>query len=980
MEIHGANDGCDLSSLKVDNFDPNECNEEFTTQNNGNAGDLTKRYKCLQCPYLSNSRTQFLYHKQFHRPRDASFKCMYCSYNVSRRHLLHQHLRVHHMQKEVSKSSSKSQNHSEFESSLLSMNDINTINMPEIPLVWVLKGGNFQKMFKCRWCPHVNMRKINIQEHEKMHQNNNNNNNNNNNDSDKNISDGNNSSLLKLHCLECNYTCNNAGVLASHVKVHQGFYGEIRSLVDPTRSEADQIRELQSTLRIMEPEVVIKEENKNSLKERKEFKKENICNESLSSQPENAYCNSSNVNNISLEEVDETKKMLKFCNKCPARFFFKKELQIHSKFHAIRLPFMCSYCSYTARQRPHLLAHLKVHSDEYQRRTTTLVGTYSVSSSHPQPKVALLAKDDSDENKGIVWIVLSSVPAGNPSRIKTKENTKPLPKLCCDLCPGKFFKSVALQYHKTLHGSSNRHKCKYCDYAVKTYGNLMKHQFVHEKHLKTDDSTAKKREDQREERKYENLEDMNKKSIDASGGEAHLETLFNGSPEFIYPTYIKNGKLKEKKYKCHKCPSAFEKRDQYRVHLSLHGSKQKFKCEKCDYSVKYYTNYIQHMKKHENHDRALKAKNSESEKKIYDEETLIFLENRFKIFQGKILNKMGDKKYYNCPHCPYATNQRHIIESHVRKHYCVSKIKSGYGCQHCDFYTSQEHCMREHKKLHFGNSIKFKAEAYIKCEKMELWCCEENGDWTNQNYRNPPNVLTIENILYVNLKTGEFAKENSKESSSSSLLLMTESFSEKNGDDVKTGYDKVVNGKKSPLVLSLKTNNNKLDGETTTVLNNTDRNEHNVKVKGNNFKTTKKLKSKIMKRWRGKNWKCKKCPHAFGKKDQYLRHAALHGSNQKHNCDICDYSVKFYTNYVQHMRMHQTNEPDKIIFVKKNCSNADEKSHEDVHITPRQNYSTQTTTQNSKEKTSMEKNNSETDVNKSSIDDVSETSVVNCRN
>lgn len=33
MEIHGINDGCDVTSLKVDNFDPSECNEDFSTPN-----------------------------------------------------------------------------------------------------------------------------------------------------------------------------------------------------------------------------------------------------------------------------------------------------------------------------------------------------------------------------------------------------------------------------------------------------------------------------------------------------------------------------------------------------------------------------------------------------------------------------------------------------------------------------------------------------------------------------------------------------------------------------------------------------------------------------------------------------------------------------------------------------------------------------------------------------------------------------------
>lgn len=85
-----------------------------------------------------------------------------------------------------------------------------------------------------------------------------------------------------------------------------------------------------------------------------------------------------------------------------------------------------------------------------------------------------------------------------------------------------------------------------------------------------------------------------------------------GNPNFVYPSYLRNGRLKEKRYKCHKCPSAFEKREQYRVHLTLHGANQKFCCDMCDYSVKYYANYIQHIKKHKAQAQAV-PRQSESE-------------------------------------------------------------------------------------------------------------------------------------------------------------------------------------------------------------------------------------------------------------------------------------------------------------------------------------------------------------------------------
>jgi hypothetical protein len=55
----------------------------------------TKRYKCNACPYETDSKSQFFHHKSFHKPRNESYQCKFCSYNVSKRHLLNQHVKMH---------------------------------------------------------------------------------------------------------------------------------------------------------------------------------------------------------------------------------------------------------------------------------------------------------------------------------------------------------------------------------------------------------------------------------------------------------------------------------------------------------------------------------------------------------------------------------------------------------------------------------------------------------------------------------------------------------------------------------------------------------------------------------------------------------------------------------------------------------------------------------------------------------------------
>lgn len=58
-------------------------------------GEGPSIFQCGSCPFESRNRTKILHHRQFHRPRGLAFKCPQCSYNVTRRHLLAQHIKVH---------------------------------------------------------------------------------------------------------------------------------------------------------------------------------------------------------------------------------------------------------------------------------------------------------------------------------------------------------------------------------------------------------------------------------------------------------------------------------------------------------------------------------------------------------------------------------------------------------------------------------------------------------------------------------------------------------------------------------------------------------------------------------------------------------------------------------------------------------------------------------------------------------------------
>lgn len=622
-----------------------------------------KKFRCVICPYVTNSKSQYTYHKQFHKPRGGEYSCNQCSYNVTKRHLLHQHLKVHGINvtshKQNGETISLDEITDEIEEVPSTPLQLDLQHLPDIPLVWVSKNEKFSKMFKCRYCPHVNLRKVNIQEHEKMHSTREKNPNTNR------VND------IEHKCTECNYVCNNAGVLSSHSKVHQGLYGIVHCLVDPTRTDEEQIKELSKAIGIQALQ-------ENGISDEYDFS-DHIINE--------------------VEEIDSssgTGSVLYFCKDCPARFLKENEFSIHKRFHGLRLFYKCDHCTYTSREKPHLLSHFKSHTSEYQKRTKELQKMYITSVNFPQPNTYGSSSLDGES----IWVVAEN---------KTTNNNTEMSTLCSILS-----KPVKTSISVPLSGTDL---------------------FL-----------------QKSEAQLKHVADFSKESTPPPHIEMEIDPEnVKGNPNFIYPTTIKNGRMKQKRYKCHKCPSAFEKKEQYKVHLSLHGSQQKYLCECCDYSVTNYANYVQHMKKHKlnNDARAIRS----SEEKEESEEGV-------------------EKKLLWCAHCPYTNSRKDALDNHQKRHFCVSGIKNAFTCEHCDYSVQQSYNLRDHTKCHFSWDNKkekmFPIDGYMSGENFKLASkvldedveikesvisFEENGN-TAVKFNNNNNNNEGEKH-YVNVQTGE---------------------------------------------------------------------------------------------------------------------------------------------------------------------------------------------------------------------------------
>ncbi|GFU50427.1 zinc finger protein 271 [Trichonephila clavipes] len=158
-----------------------------------------KRHICESCPYKTDNKTQYLYHKQFHRPNpSAPFKCSICTYWATMQHLLTQHMKVH------SDAEAESENSSPKESSIRTPPekfDSESDWTEKMSVVYVKRGELIVKMVKCKFCPMMNKKKANVRVHQKMHW--------------VIVNNG------KFACSYCDYQCLNQGGMTNHLKIHQ---------------------------------------------------------------------------------------------------------------------------------------------------------------------------------------------------------------------------------------------------------------------------------------------------------------------------------------------------------------------------------------------------------------------------------------------------------------------------------------------------------------------------------------------------------------------------------------------------------------------------------------------------------------------------------------------------------------------------------------------------------------------------------------
>ncbi|KAL4234325.1 hypothetical protein ACF0H5_005976 [Mactra antiquata] len=407
---------------------------------------VPKRHKCEKCPYMTNSKNDFLYHKQFHRPKPtADYKCEHCDYWVSHRRLIKQHMKVHEegaycdvsepvVTPAKSDYSESSLIYDTVEIAAIKQRIISskiTASISQSPLVspmkiasgcsvggrrsFLRKDGTYRKIHQCKNCPYMNIRLRNMKLHEMMH--------------------GKRSAThVLMKCPHCDYYVGSKGLLAHHMKVHQPNYG-----VEFIGQEREKDRKGSQTSEDSEVDTSIPLESK-------------------------------------VDTLLEITRFKKFgCEKCPYASSKRSRFQRHVELHGSKQKCKCDFCDYCVPTMNLLNQHMRLHFEPNQN----LLAAQSILNLQYLPEmpadVALASMITNNDSKQPVSITHDHIDLyeNQPDDFEPKKLYR------CDRCPYANICRSNLLAHLRCHMLKNEHACPYCDYSAGKPHVLMQHVKVH---------------------------------------------------------------------------------------------------------------------------------------------------------------------------------------------------------------------------------------------------------------------------------------------------------------------------------------------------------------------------------------------------------------------------------------------------------------------------------------------------------------------
>ena len=544
------------------------------------------------------------------------------------------------------------------------------------------------------------------------------------------------------------------------------------------------------------------------------------------------------------------------CLECPFVGNSHAELKRHAVLHSENKPFSCNMCGYSSRWKCDLKKHMKVYNHFDAPNTSESSEDMEI----PKEKFVEL-EEDSDEEKSTLYM--------------------------CPQCPYNSYKKSAYDHHLRIHGnlitpdndieplptqkkeSSPKFKCTKCHYQGNDLSSFLQHKRSHGNQA----STATEGQESMSPARSES------RSLSPAPNEVSNRTL-----------HLKHRRKPVKQFHCNRCPYICFKRSALINHENLHQSQgnDAYLCMFCDYNVFSKNLLLQHMRLHPEYNP---AEGSEQDNRVSAAELMEMEELEEKELAS------DDRKEASMP----------------EENNNIDEYESGFS-----FMSSQS---MQNERTSAPSNLQSSPEKRLENNNFKESCNDNiNGgglpcEWCSLTF---PNVVTLyqhaQSLHPTQLKAqeaGDIAAKQAPSKASQLANIVKERQREYqvyhqtlvHQPKVQQQYGLTLSqlqqsqsGKKLiPLAPKPQvTGQSLISGQVVGL-------DEEMALSKQHIAALNARKSASQQK-RGRSFQCTKCSFTAPNAVTYLRHIERHGSNSKHTCLYCDYSIDRLNLLYQHMK------------------------------------------------------------------------------
>ena len=556
------------------------------------------------------------------------------------------------------------------------------------------------------------------------------------------------------------------------------------------------------------------------------------------------------------------------CLECPFVGNNPAELRRHSVLHSENKPFMCTQCGYSSRWKCDLKKHMKTYGHYNSDQVDS-------DAENSPDKYLELDGDSEDENRSTLYM--------------------------CPKCPYNSYKKQAFELHLKVHGdsledesprppvnpvTSAKFKCTKCDYQGNDLSSFLQHKVSHNNQLSTSNG------------------------IPSTSGPSFVNATPPPEEVSNRTLHLKHRRKPVKQFHCQKCPYVCFKRLSMDNHETMHVPRgvEAFLCMFCDYNSFSKALLLQHMRLHPEYcpsectdlGRVGMSELQEIEEleekdaNVRNEKSIPAIEENNNIDDFEINNNKDSGNIIDLSKSSASVSSRSstpVVDGQKSSASKNNNTEGALPCEWCSTTFPNVVTLYQHAQSMHPNQLK----------------AQEAGDIAAKQNPNPPSQL--EQIVKDRQREyqvyHQFMAQQQPQIQahlhSPNLVRRLVPLAPKPPQGQGQIKSMLSPNQPRPQMITLPENMYNKDASQqdapwkSTLLPST---AHNMM---NHFQLEKAKKSTSQQK-RARSFQCTKCSFTAPNAVTYLRHIERHGSNCKHTCLYCDYSIDRLNLLYQHMK------------------------------------------------------------------------------